>query len=380
MGHEVAFATLDDPKAPYLASTNHKVAALGKLGVDAAEQRRPPLWRRFGYTPSIVPWLKSEIHNYDAVIVHSLWNYSTIAARRALAGHEIPYFVFPHGCLDPWFRRTYPVKNLVKRGLWMIHEGPLLNNANAVLFTTHEELALAHKTFRPWRIRPEVVGFGTLDVLGDHSAQLQAFRDAVPTLKDRPYLLYLSRIHPKKGCDLLIHAFAKVAYAKKEVDLVIAGPDEQGWSEHLQREAELAGVAKRIHWTGMISGDVKWGAFRGCDAFVLPSHSENFGIVVAEALACSRPVLTTDKVNLWREIVEDQVGFVESDTQDGVERLLSRFLELTSKEISSMSRRARESFNHRFRMESTASRIIEIIDGSRLPTQSGFRSNRRFGR
>jgi glycosyltransferase involved in cell wall biosynthesis len=117
-----------------------------------------------------------------------------------------------------------------------------------------------------------VVAFGTKDVAGSADAQIASFRTLLPQLASRKFILFLSRIHPKKGCDLLIQAFAKVAAENKELDLVMAGPDSVGWGSKLMRLAEDLGVANRIHWPGMLKGDQKWGAFRAAEAFVLPSH------------------------------------------------------------------------------------------------------------
>ena len=147
-------------------------------------------------------------------------------------------------------------------------------------------------------------------------------------LQNRRFLLFLARIHAKKGCDLLIEAFAKIAPAVPDVDLVIAGPDQGGLQAKLQRQADEAGIADRIHWAGMIDGDVKWGALRICNAFVLPSHSENFGIAVVESLAVGRPVLISNQVNIWPEIEADGAGLVEDDTPEGTERLLRHWFAL----------------------------------------------------
>jgi glycosyltransferase involved in cell wall biosynthesis len=167
-------------------------------------------------------------------------------------------------------------------------------------------------------------------------------------LGGRAYLLFLSRIHRKKGCDLLIEAFAKVAGRRSDLDLVIAGPDQEGLMDALQARAQALEIGERIHWPGMLRGDAKWGAFRGAEVFVLPSHQENFGIVVAESLACGTPVLITDKVNIWREVDAGQVGFVETDDMTGVEKLLSRWIETPTADKQAMSARARSVFAKHF--------------------------------
>lgn len=95
-----------------------------------------------------------------------------------------------------------------------------------------------------------------------------------------------------------------------DLELVIAGPDQVGLQTKLQRQAEQLGVAARVHWPGLLTGDPKWGALRNCEAFVLPSRQENFGVVVAEALGCGRSVLISDQVNIWPEIEQERVGLV----------------------------------------------------------------------
>src|SRR5262249_23386297 len=141
-------------------------------------------------------------------------------------------------------------------------------------------------------------------------------------LEGKSFILFLSRIHPKKGCDLLIKGFAEVFGADPTKLLVIAGPDQVGWKLELERLVSDSGLQGRVLWPGMLMGDAKWGAYRCCEAFALPSHQENFGIVVSEALACGKPVLISNRVNIWKEIREDGAGLVEDDTERGSSSML----------------------------------------------------------
>lgn len=361
-GHECELVTLDSPDAPYLANMPIKVHAMGgALQSLPAKLRRviPPA--RYGFTSHYVPWLKKNAASYNAVIVNGLWNYSVTGARMALTGGKTPYFVFSHGMMDPWFKRSNPAKHAAKQLLWWMNEGPLANNARAVLFTTEEEREVCRNVFTPYNIREAVVGYGTADVGGDPASQIKGFRERVPGLGERRFLLYLSRIHPKKGCDLLIEAFAVTAAAHPDVDLVIGGPDETGWRGELEAIAAKAGVSHRIFWPGMLSGNAKWGAFRACDAFILPSHQENFGVVVAEALACERPVLISDKVNIWREIDASGAGFVEGDTREGTIRLIERFHAAGPAMIDAMGQIGRKLFLERYTIEGAAETLLNVI-------------------
>lgn len=359
-GHVQDLVTPDAPDAPFLAGYSSRVIALGRPG---ARARTP--WARYGYTPGMIGWIRSHAPDYDAVIVAGLWNFAAMAGRFGLVGGGTPYFVYTHGMLDPWFARTYPFKNLAKQALWLFNEGPLLRHARAVLFTTEDERQLAENAFRPYRVNGRVVGYGTADVPDEPEVQRAAFGAALPALAGRRFLLFLSRIHPKKGCDLLIDAFAAIAAAAPDLDLVIAGPDQVGIQGALEAQAAKLGLGTRVHFPGMLEGAVKWGAFRACEAFALTSHQENFGVVVAEAMACAKPVLITDKVNIWREVDEDGAGLIEPDTADGAKRLLLRFQATSAAERAAMGARARAGFLKRFRIETIAHRLLGVLEERR---------------
>jgi glycosyltransferase involved in cell wall biosynthesis len=141
----------------------------------------------------------------------------------------------------------------------------------------------------------------------------------------------------------------------------MAGPAAWRWREQLQKITDDAGISDRVHWPGMLRGDAKWGAFAACEAFVLPSHQENFGIAVAEALACGRPVLISNQVNIFPEIVADGCGFAEPDTLDGTVRLLQRWLALTPAERQAMGLQAKATFATRYDMRRNSAAIYRTF-------------------
>ena len=155
------------------------------------------------------------------------------------------------------------------------------------------------------------------------------------------------------------------------MDLVIAGPDQTGLEANLQRQAESLGISGRVCWPGLLGGDLKWGALRACEAFVLPSHQENFGIAVVEALAVGSPVLISKQVNIWPEIDDDSVGLVDDDTLEGTERLLRRWLKLPTAERDAMAGRARSSFVRRFAMKGAAIAIDQVFETAKSSKVAG---------
>jgi glycosyltransferase involved in cell wall biosynthesis len=143
---------------------------------------------------------------------------------------------------------------------------------------------------------------------------------------------------------------------------VIAGPDKVGWQHELQALAARLGVADRISWTGSLAGTLKWGAFSASEVFVLPSHQENFGIVVAEAMACSLPVIVSNKVNIWREIVNFDAGLVGDDTMEGTQASLARWSALTSAEIAAFRLRSKRCFEEMFDFNRTSKFVLENVE------------------
>lgn len=353
--------TLDPPGSPFLVDFPMKVHALGRPVASSGNPLQRAL-KRWGYAPDLVPWLRANVDRYDAVIVNGLWNYSPFAASRVLPGGSTPYFVFTHGMLDPWFRQADPLKHLAKQAFWLVGEGLLLARAHSVFFTCEEERRKARGQFWGHSAYVEtVVGYGA-SAPPPRTPTLEAtFRAAAPGLMGRSYLLYLSRIHRKKGCDLLIEAFARVADVHPGIDLVMAGPDATAWRPELAALAERRGVADRIHWTGPLYGDAKWGALYGAEAFVLPSHQENFGIAIAEALGCGTPVLISDKVDIWREIADAGAGLVGPDTVEGTEETLRKWFAMTRPERNQFAAAARTLFANCFDVARTGPSLIKSI-------------------
>ena len=353
MGHDVEICSLDNPDSEWVSSSKTLVHAMG------------PVAGSYGYSPHLVPWLKAHAHEYDAVIVNGLWQYTSFAVWRALSGSQTPYYVFSHGMLDPWFKHTYPLKHLKKWLYWPWAEYRVLRDARRVIFTCEDERLLARESFWLYKVKEAVTAFGVKNPPVNGEEQAGQFLMQYPQLNGKRIALYLSRIHVKKGCDLLIDAFAKVALRDERLHLVMAGPDQTGWIPSLQAQAEALGIAHRITWTGMLQGDMKWGAFYAAEVFVLPSHQENFGIVVAEALACGKPVLISNKVNIWREIETDGAGLVADDTSAGTDDLLLRWLAMSAEEFAAMKAKTRPCFENRFHIQRAAERLLEIIRESR---------------
>jgi glycosyltransferase involved in cell wall biosynthesis len=356
-GHQVDVVTLDEDvvaavadrgpasATPATAHANFNIHALG-AGLTS-----------YRYSSKLRDWLRQHGGNYDRVIVNGLWQYISFAVWQRYAGSATPYFVFPHGMLDPWFKRTFPLKHLKKWLYWPWAEYRVLRDAAAVIFTSDEERLQARQSFWLYRCREKVSPLGINAPAAPSPGAIKAFLQQFPALENKRALLFLGRLHPKKGCDLLIDAFRKSN--RENMALILAGPDQIGWEKELRSRAQQLPVV----FTGMLTGEAKQAAFACADAFILPSHQENFGISVVEALALGVPVLISNRVNIWREIEADGAGYVETDDLDGTVRLIKRWIGTGEEDRESMRANAKKCFSNRFEIHRAVDSFLEILEG-----------------
>ena len=248
--------------------------------------------------------LRADAGKFDLMHLHSLYMYHDRAGAAAARRAGIPYIVRPHGTLDPYiFKRRRTRKAIFE---WWF-QNRVLEQAAALHYTTEDEWRLAAPVSR----NPH--GFVVPNGLDtDEFADLPekgAFRAKHPEIGNRPIVLFLGRLNFKKGLDLLAPAFGQVLAAGHDAHLVIAGPDDD-MAEKTRGWLAAAGALDRTTFTGMITGDDKLAALVDASMFVLPSYSENFGIAVAEAMACSLPVVISDAVNIWPEVESAAAGLV----------------------------------------------------------------------
>jgi glycosyltransferase involved in cell wall biosynthesis len=346
MGHASGVASLDAPDGHGV-----KNFPLPLTTLRTTRTRRGD----YGFAPSLNSWLLRTLPEHDAVFVHGLWQFHSIAVQRAARVTGTPYFLFPHGMLDPWFRRRYPLKHLKKWFYWNLAERRVLRDAAAVLFTSDEERRLAHRDFPFDDSRDRTLCLGIAAPPPDLENRRRIFFEKYPSLAGNPFVLFLGRLHEKKGCDLLLKAFS----GRPGIQLVVAGPCAD--PEYLRLLKSLVGHEGAVTFTGALDEDLKWGALRAAEVFILPSHQENFGVAVAESLACGTPVLISDKVNIWREVEAACAGLIECDDLAGTSRLLDRWISLPSQNRAAMRKAARACYVEHFEIRRMAEQSLDLI-------------------
>ena len=358
ISHEVL--SLDAPDSIFLKSDLFTQYAIG------------PTNNPWSYNPRLLPFLTDNLTKFDFIILHGLWQYHTYAAYKAikllrrriktteLENSDLPkLLVMPHGMLDPYFQNA-PERKLkaIRNNLyWKFIENKVVNGADGLLFTCDTERILARETFVPYHPKKEIiVGLGEVAPPKYDKGMTDEFLKFCLPVQHKPYLLFLSRIHEKKGVDLLIKAYRKIIHEdpdNRQTKLVIAGPglETPFGKKRMQLVSQDDLLQKNVFFPGMLTGAAKWGAFYGCEAFILPSHQENFGIAVIEAMACGKPVLISDQINIFREIVRSGGAIVESDTTRGTLALLERWYSLDDDTKKEMGRNAKKCFGDFFAID-----------------------------
>jgi glycosyltransferase involved in cell wall biosynthesis len=360
-GHQPEILSLDAPDDPWVKKQDYPVHAMG-----------PGLFS-YHYTPRLVPWLQANRKNYDVVVVNGIWNYNAFGVWRALRGTDTPYFVYTHGMLDPYFKYRYPLKYAKKWLMWPWSVFPVLQQASGVMFTCEEERRLARNTFWLYDCNEIVVNYGTPGAPDPTRDYGSLFLDKHPHLKPFRRFVFLGRVHPKKGPDIILRTLARLqktgAWDPARMKLIMAGPADGDYAASLQKLSRELNVDNSVEWTGMLLGDDKWGALQCAECFLLPSHQENFGIAVAESLSVGVPVLISTSVNIWTDIVNDGAGLADEDTVNGCERQLKSWLGLSDAERKTMGENARRCFQLRYTAKRAAvsmlSNIFQTINAQR---------------
>jgi glycosyltransferase involved in cell wall biosynthesis len=251
-------------------------------------------------------WLARHIGDYDLVHIHALFSYATSAAANLAIKNRVPYLIRPLGALNRWGMENR--RRLLKQLSFRFVERRILTNAAAIQYTSRQE-----------KLEAELAGVTTMPVvipLGIDTGVFQAgetgarFYRSFPICSGRQIILYLSRLDPKKGLDILLRAFREVHAVYPASLLVMAGDGRRQFVAGLRKLASELGIDEHVVWTGFLSGEDKTSAFAAASVFALPSYSENFGIALVEALAAGLPCVLSDQVGIAPDVIEFDAGLV----------------------------------------------------------------------
>lgn len=307
----------------------------------AAKSRGPS---SFGWAPQMLDIL--ERVDPQVVDVQGLWMYPSVASVTWHRRKGRPYLITPRGMLEPWAVANARTKKRIASALF---ESRHLKNAACLRATSDMEA----QSIRQFGLRnPVSVIPNTLEL----PAVVQTDDSDKPPESRR--ILFVSRIHPKKGADILLRAWSRLQDKLPNWEVVIAGPDENGHQQELEalaRDLQL----NRVSWRPRVGRDEKHALYRSADVFVLPTHSENFGLVIAEALANEVPVITTKNAP-WSDLATHDLGWWIDNTPEDLARALLQSASLSDQDRKDMGRRGREFVQKTYGLEETGDRLFEM--------------------
>lgn len=289
---------VDDYEAPYQMTVLPSVGPQG-----------------FGYSSSLGKTLEDKIASADVVHIHNLWSYFNFTGSRICQRNKVPYVVSTHGMLDP---NSLSRKSWKKTVYGNLIEWPRLRNASGMIYTHPEEQRLAET-----QCDGLPSGF-VVPLASDPPPNIERevlkgeFLKSFPELENSKRIVFLGRLHSKKGLDLLIPAMAKIREEVDNVVLVLVGPCEENYLAELKHLAKSSGVEDVCKFVGPRSGKDKWAALAAADLFALPSYQENFAIALVEALSVGTPAVISKRINIWEEIEDAKAGVLTELSQNGV--------------------------------------------------------------
>jgi len=319
-GQEVSIYTTDAGVKSW-----HSVRPFAASDLKGVELRYFPfqILRHYKFSYPLASALSRGIPAFNIVHVHSLFQFSTLAASFYCRKYKKPYMLRPLGQLDPYLLK----RHAALKGIYMsLFENRNINTCSALHFTAEREKELACG-FLPKTAKALVIPLG---ISGDEFGKPIAyglFRKKYPALEGKQIILFLGRISFKKGLDILIKAFADVSRKRKGVALVIAGPDDEGFGRKVKSWVKKEGLQDDVVFTGMLRGQERLAAMKDSDVFVLASYSENFGLAVIEALAMGLSVVISDKVNIYKEIEQANAGVIVRNDPAQLSSAIMKLLE-----------------------------------------------------
>ena len=295
----------------------------------------PPFW-----SPELRMQVRWRATRHDIALIRSCWTYVGVSASRECRRAHLPYLAYPEGSLDPW---TLRYGHLKKKIWWHLGEHSYLQGAAAIVALSGAERD--HLRSMGLTNRIEVISNGIYFSDLKEMAGCSELETQWEHLRGKRWILYLGRLHPKKGLDLLIPAFALLSRRFPDHVLVIAGPDE-GEAKQVQKMVEDFGIRERVLLTGPVYGKIKIGLMKGADAFALTSYSEGMPMAVLEALGCGIPVLLTQACNV-PEVVEEEAGFVVPPAVEKISQALGEIIR-DDRLRQEMGRKAKQLAKSRF--------------------------------
>ena len=347
-GIDVDILTCDDPKDVFFRTKKIKIINKG-----------PSLLGTYWFSLKLFFWLIKNKDKYDSFILHGIWEFKNLVARFFV---RKKYYVFLHGQLDPFFSKNF-FKMIKKKIYWLLVEESNLLHSKSVLLTSKGELDTLKKTYVNTRkISKKFVNYGILKPKLNKKKIKKLFFIKFSKIKNKNFYLFLSRFHEKKGCEIIIKSIKKLGDKFNDLVLMVGPLQNSVYETKIKNLIKIYHLENKIIISDALYGDLKWAAILESKAMILPSHGENFGVTLVESLCLGKPVLTTNKVNISKDILNFNAGFISNDNTNSFVKILSRYDSLSQKQLQLMSKNAYKCFKLKFDLTSNINLLKDLIN------------------
>lgn len=301
--------------------------------------------------------LRSDLKRFDLVHIHAVWNYPMAVAAHYCRLYDKPYIISPRGTLYPY---TIGKKAWKKLPYYYLITKRGIKYAKVVHYTTYDEMEKCH-SFLGLKNKAITVHNGIDMSEYSNLPDRESLIERYPILKGKKVILFLGRIHWIKGLDILSKAYGRLARERKDVHLLIVGPNEGGYEKKVKGWLNEEGVLEHVSFTGMLRDKAKLEVLAGSDLFVLPSYSESFGMAVVEAMACRLPVIISNRVGIYSEVAESKAGLViEADAGQLTEAMTHL---LDNPDIcKEMGENGMKLVSEQFALDKVAERMVDVYE------------------
>ncbi len=346
-GIKVDILTCDNEKEVFFKSKKIKIINKG-----------PSLLGTYWFSLKLFFWLKRNEAKYDTFIVHGIWQFKTLMARLLI---KKKYYVFLHGQLDPFFKNDL-IKLIKKKIYWFLFERNNLLNAKSILLTSKGEMQTLKNTFvKTSNINKQVIQYGIVKPKLNKKKLSIKFYKKFKNFKGKQFYLFLGRFHEKKGCEIIIESVKILGNNFKGLVLMVGPLSNTIYEKKIINLIKEYKLEKKIIISEALYNDLKWGAIQQSKAMLLPSHGENFGVSLVESLSFSKPVLTTFKVNIYKDILNYKAGLVSKNTVNGFTKILKQFNKFDNRKINKYSNNSYICFKKNFNLESKNNELAKLL-------------------
>ncbi len=321
-------------------------------------------WHRndFVVSPSLTNWLFKHIADYHIVHTHTIFSPLISLAHGACQYHKIPYVMTPHGMLEPW---ALSYKARKKRFYYNLFEKSALQQASAIQVLASSEAQ-----------QVKSLGFGHSIVIpnGIHRQEFETlpeseiFYKKFPVTRNKNLILFLGRIDPKKGLDLLAPAFARVNNQFPNTHLVVAGPDSISFLPTVENYFKQAGCLEAVTFTGMLTGSIKQAALAAANLYVAPSYSEGFSLSVLEGMASGLPCVITTGCNFPQAATAKAARVVDIDVDAIADALINCLINPQQAQL--MGLKARQLIFQNYTWEQAAKKLSQVYENILLKDET----------